>query len=56
MITKIRQALINACATIPPSDVFDDVMVTAVREFQQKQGLTPDGIIGPKTLSRLDVK
>jgi murein L,D-transpeptidase YcbB/YkuD len=36
--------------------VFDDAMVTAVKEFQQKQGLTPDGIVGPKTLFGLDVK
>jgi hypothetical protein len=56
MIKKIRQALINAGSSIPLSDVFDEDMEAAVKNFQQKQGLTPDGIVGPKTLSRLDVK
>jgi hypothetical protein len=56
MITKIRQALINTGADIPLGDVFDDAMVAAVKEFQTRQGLTPDGIVGPKTLSRLDVR
>ena len=37
------------------SDLFDDEMVLAVRRFQERHGRTVDGIVGPKTLSDLNV-
>lgn len=55
-IRKIRQALVNAGATIPISDLFDDPMKVAVEAFQKKQGLAADGIVGSKTLLQLDVR
>ncbi len=55
-IAKIRQALINAGANIPVSNVFDDPMLNAVKDFQKQQGLSPDGVVGSKTLRELDVK
>ena len=36
------------------SDVFDDVVDRAVREFQQHRGLSVDGIVGPETYRALD--
>ncbi len=38
-----------------PSDCFDDEMVLAVREFQERHGRTVDGVVGPKTLADLNV-
>jgi N-acetylmuramoyl-L-alanine amidase len=35
-------------------DVFDDALDHAVREFQQRRGLTADGIVGPTTYRVLD--
>ena len=36
------------------SEIFDDELFAAVRVFQQSRGLTVDGIVGPRTLRRLD--
>ena len=35
-------------------DIFDDELLAAVRVFQQSRGLNVDGIVGPRTLRRLD--
>ena len=35
---------------------YDDVLVRQVKEFQVSKGLTPDGIVGPKTISQLDTE
>lgn len=37
------------------SDAYDEALVAAVRRFQQRHGLDPDGIIGPATLRQLSV-
>ena len=34
------------------ADVYDDRLVEAVTAFQEKSGLTADGILGPRTLRR----
>jgi murein L,D-transpeptidase YcbB/YkuD len=34
---------------------FDDVLATAVKSFQERHGRNPDGVIGPSTLSALQV-
>lgn len=36
------------------SEIFDDELFEAVQVFQQSRGLTVDGIVGPRTLRRLD--
>lgn len=36
-------------------NVFDDVMEQSVMKFQQRHGLTSDGIVGPDTLHELNV-
>jgi len=35
-------------------DLYDERLVAAVREYQEKNGLRPDGIVGPQTLSMLN--
>lgn len=36
------------------ADVFDDVLLAALRYFQQTRGLTVDGLVGPRTFRRLE--
>lgn len=43
-----------ASNNISGDDVFNDEMLAAVRVFQQSRGLNVDGIVGPRTLRRLD--
>jgi peptidoglycan hydrolase-like protein with peptidoglycan-binding domain len=40
---------IQAKVGVPTSGVFDGVTEAAVRQFQRDTGLTPDGIVGPRT-------
>ncbi|MCC3304324.1 L,D-transpeptidase family protein [Sneathiella sp. HT1-7] len=37
------------------NDVFDNALFVAVERFQNRNGLTPDGIIGPETYAALNV-
>lgn len=37
-----------------PDGIFGKMTEEAVKEFQRANGLTPDGVVGPKTLDRLD--
>ncbi|WP_066379052.1 peptidoglycan-binding protein [Anabaena sp. CA = ATCC 33047] len=37
-----------------PTGYFGSITETAVRNFQKAKGLTPDGIVGPKTLAALE--
>ena len=39
---------------VTPDGTFDAGTEATVREFQRKQGLVPDGIVGPKTWAALD--
>jgi hypothetical protein len=55
-IAKISQALINTGASISVTDSFDNAMEAAVIAFQKSKGLAADGVVGPKTLSFLDVR
>ncbi|MHC1744589.1 MAG: peptidoglycan-binding protein [Syntrophobacteraceae bacterium] len=47
---------IQAKLEIPADGSFGPKTETAVRAFQQAHGLTPDGIVGPKTWAALDAK
>ena len=38
----------------PTGDAYDEVLETAVREFQQQRGLIVDGLVGEATYRRLD--
>ncbi|MBO0333994.1 L,D-transpeptidase family protein [Sneathiella sp. CAU 1612] len=37
------------------TDTFDDALLAAVQRFQARNGLTPDGVIGPETYAALNV-
>ncbi|ANU06487.1 murein L,D-transpeptidase [Paraurantiacibacter namhicola] len=36
------------------SDIFDGVLYHAVQDFQRQRGLTPDGVVGPQTVSAMN--
>lgn len=40
-------------AEVPKDALFDDALVSRLKQFQLAQGLVPDGTLGPKTLMRL---
>lgn len=48
-VITLRQKL-----RIADASVFDGITEAAVRDFQRKYGLVPDGIVGPKTWAALD--
>ncbi|SHI15667.1 L,D-transpeptidase family protein [Ferrimonas marina] len=50
-VTTARRQLylLEDLASDTGSDVYDPMMVAAVRQFQQRHGLVADGIIGPQT-------
>ncbi len=57
-VTEVRDRLVrlglissNASAA---ADVFDDILLAALRYFQQTRGLTVDGLVGPQTFRRLE--
>lgn len=50
-----RLAATGELAATPQSDVFGDATAVAVRAFQARHGLDPDGAVGPRTRAALDV-
>jgi murein L,D-transpeptidase YcbB/YkuD len=48
-------ALGDLAAAAPASALYDDALVAAVRAFQERHGLAPDGVIGRATLAHLQV-
>jgi len=53
-VAEICDRLIRIGVIKNSSDVFDDVIDAAIRQFQQLRGLTVDGIVGPETFRRLE--
>jgi N-acetylmuramoyl-L-alanine amidase len=49
----VRLGLLSSNASAA-ADVFDDILLAALRYFQQTRGLTVDGLVGPQTFRRLD--
>jgi murein L,D-transpeptidase YcbB/YkuD len=53
---RLRQLGDEPAETLPPdSIVYQDFMVAAVKHFQERHGLEPDGRIGPATLEQLNI-
>jgi murein L,D-transpeptidase YcbB/YkuD len=48
-------ALGDLPASTPTSAIYDEVLANGVRAFQQRHGLTTDGVIGKATLTQLEV-
>lgn len=57
-VKEVRDRLVQLGLLPAPKndtgEIFDDELFAAVRVFQQSRGLTVDGIVGPRTLRRLD--
>jgi hypothetical protein len=52
-VRRLQQALVDAGSALEVNGRFDAAMETAVRAFQERQGLRVDGIIGPSTRKEL---
>ena len=52
-VKKLQESLQRAGMTVSVDWVFGPGTDTAVKEFQQKNGLKADGIVGPKTREKL---
>jgi N-acetylmuramoyl-L-alanine amidase len=53
MVRQIQKALAGAGLRVIVDGNFGPITEEAVREFQKKKGITPDGIVGPATLALL---
>ena len=53
MVRQIQKALAGAGLRVIVDGNFGPITEEAVKEFQKKKGLTPDGIVGPATLALL---
>jgi murein L,D-transpeptidase YcbB/YkuD len=52
-VLKLRQVLGEKTSDTP--EVYDNHLVESVKDFQRKNGLAPDGIIGNSTLAQLNM-
>jgi general secretion pathway protein A len=52
----LRRAIDQIEGRTTSGDVIDEPLVARVRQFQREQGLTPDGIVGPRTFILLQNK
>ena len=53
IVRQIQKALAGAGLRVIVDGNFGTITEEAVKEFQKKKGLTPDGIVGPATLALL---
>ena len=58
MVTEVQRALKkkDTALLLTLNGVFDDSTLKAVKEFQKKNGLQDDGVVGPKTFDKLGLK
>lgn len=57
-VTTLRARMIedgNLDKSQTAGEVYDDAVVAAVKKFQERHGLEPDGVIGPQTIAQLNV-
>jgi lysozyme len=54
-VRHVQQALKTAGFSLEINGVFDEVTDKAAKQFQEKQGWVPDGLVGPKTVSALNL-
>ena len=52
-VEALQRALVKAGVAVDVDGIYGHLTEAAVRRFQQKTGLTPDGILGPATRSAL---
>jgi len=45
----------RSCSESPEDDLYDSCLEKAVKHFQSRNGLTPDGVVGPATLRTLNI-
>ena len=55
VLAQRLQALGDLPAGMPATERFEGELVTALQAFQQRHGLTPDGVLGAGTLQQLNV-
>lgn len=59
-VPQVRARLVDEGDLAPPGDplpdeaLFDDALARAVVRFQNRHGLSPDGVVGPQTLAALN--
>jgi L,D-transpeptidase YcbB len=57
-VALLRERLIalgDLPATAPPAAIYDETLAAGVRAFQQRHGLTDDGVLGKATFAQLQV-
>lgn len=55
-VVWLRRAIDQIDGSNTSGDVYDERLVARVKQFQSKVGLTPDGIVGPRTIILLQNK
>ena len=53
LVVEIQDCLVQLGLLDGITGVYDDATVAAVKSFQRKNGLTPDGVAGGRTLEVL---
>ena len=53
MVRQIQKALAGAGFAVIADGCYGQITEEAVKAFQTKKGITPDGVVGPKTLALL---
>jgi lysozyme len=54
-VRQVQLALQKAGLTLDVNGVFDEATDKAAKQFQEKQGWYPDGLVGPKTVAALNL-
>lgn len=54
VVAVLRDFLMHEKTTSGPSDLYDEEMQKSVALFQKNHGLSPDGLIGPRTIAAIN--